>query len=256
MIQIEKESAMDIKLPRRFAAVRSFATVLAIILGYAGAANAGTVWHVGDLTTYNEGSWGSPPTNAGATLLVAKFETVYAHFGGVFVGSTSGFGIIFTDALSVLAYEPSIGPYAPLNGSFLDPITTQSGAFGGDVLALEFNVDFSDAGLLPGTSGLRFGDLVLTDFSTFPQLNGLTVRQFLGDVNTLLSGGSSIISISDLGPLVNDVNSSFSFGSTVSQFAQDHLEAPGATVPEQSSWVLWGSGLLGLAAIRRWKRRH
>ena len=233
--------------------------VLGILLGHAGAANAGTVWHVGDLTTYNQGNWGSPPDNPGATLLVAKFETLYAPTGGVIVGSPSGFTMIFTDAPSVLTYLPSIGPYAPLNSSVLNPLTTSSGAFGGDVLGLQFNVDFSDAGLLPGTSGLRFGDLVLTGFSTFPQLNGLTVRQFLSDVNTLLSGGSSIISISDLGTLVNDVNSSFSFGSTVSQFAQDHLEAPSTpdhAVPEPSSWVLWGTGLLSLAAIRRWKRRH
>jgi len=226
--------------------------VLAMMLGYAGAANA--AWQVGDLTTYNQGNWGAPGTNPGATLLVAKFETVYAPTSGVFVGSTSGFGMIFSDAQSVLAYQPSIGPYAPLNGSVLNPIQTSSGAFGGDVLALRFNVDFSDAGLLPGTSGLRFGDLVLTDFSTFPQLNGLTVRQFLGDMNTLLGGGSSIVSISDLGTLVNDVNSSFSFGSSVSQFAQDHLEAPIGTVPEPSGLVVWGFGLLGLAAVRCWKR--
>jgi hypothetical protein len=212
--------------------------VLAMTLGYAGAANADP-WLVGDLTTYNQGVWGAPASNVGATLLLAKFDTVYAPTGGVIVGSTSGFTMAFTDASSVLTYEPSVGPYAPLNSSVLNPVTTSSGAFGGDVLALEFNVDFSDAGLLPGTSGLRFGDLVLAGFSTFPQLNGLTVRQFLGDMNTLLSGGSSIISISELQPYplggafdVNDLNSSFSNG-IPSQFAQDHLVAPSPelTVP-------------------------
>lgn len=239
-------------------------TVLAIMLGYAGAANAGP-WHVGDLTTYGQGIWGGVPgVDAGATLLVDKFDTVYASTSGVIVGSPSGFTMIFTDPQSVLTYMPAIGPYAPLNGSVLNPITTASGAFGGDVLALEFNVDFSDAGFLPGTSGLRFGDLVLTGFSTAPQLNGLTVRQFLGDMNTLLSGGSSIVSISDLGTgvgelggLVPELNASFSSG-TPQQFAQDHLEAPnasGSAVPEPSSLVLWGS-VLGLAAVRRRKRRH
>ena len=244
------------KIPRRFVTASA---VLAIILGYAGAANAGTVWHVGDLTTYNQAIWGGVPgIDGGATLLLANFDTVYAAPGGIIVGSPSRFTMVFTDAQSVLTYMPSIGPYAPLNSSVLNPLSTASGAFGGDVLALEFNVDFSDAGFLPGTSGLRFGDLILTGFSTFPQLNGLTVRQLLGDMNTLLSGGSSIVSISDLGTLVGDVNASFSSGLTATQFAQDHLEAPstsGSAVPEPSSLVLWGSSLLGLAAIRRWKRR-
>jgi hypothetical protein len=231
------------------------AFVLATILGCAGAANADP-WLAGDLTTYNQGSWGGDPgIDAGATLLLAKFDTVYAPTGGVRVGSASGFGMIFTDPGSALNYLPSIGPYAPLSGSVVNPLSTSSGAFGGDVLALEFNVDFSDAGLLPGTSGLRFGDLVLTDFSTLPQLNGLTVRQFLGDMNTLLSGGSSIVSISDLGTVVDDLDSSF-FAGVPQQFAQDHLVAPSVPTPEPSSCVLLGSGLLGFAAIRRWKRRY
>jgi hypothetical protein len=227
-----------------------------MMLGCAGAANAGT-WKVGDLTTYSQANWGGDPgIDAGATLLLAKFDTVYAPTGGVIVGSDSGFTMAFVDKMSVLGYLPSIGPYAPLNSSVLNPISTASGAFGGDVMALRLNVDFSDAGLLPGKSGLRFGDLILTGFPTIPQLNGLTVRQFLGDMNTLLSGGSSIVSISDLGTIVDDLNASFFGGSLVEQSAQDHLVAPSAPVPEPSSWVLLGSGLLGLAAIRRWKRCH
>lgn len=97
-------------------------------------------------------------------------------------GSASGFTMSFTDADGVRAYLPSIGAFAPLNGSSLNPISTGSGGLGGEVVGLKLNVDFSDAGLLPGSSGLRFGDLVLENFSIEPVFNGLTVRQFFGDV--------------------------------------------------------------------------
>jgi hypothetical protein len=234
--------------------------VLAMMLGYVGAANAGP-WRTGDLTTYAQGDWGGTVgVDAGATLLFDEFDTVYGPAGGVVVGSPSGFAMIFTDPQAVLTYMPSIGPDAPLNGSVLNPITTASGAFGGDVMGLKFNVDFSDAGFLPGTSDLRFGDLVLTDFSTFPQLDGLTVRQTLGDVNTLLSGGSSVISISDLGTLVADLNASFSNGFP-SQFAQDHLLAPNTgtgngsepAAPEPSALVI-SSILFGTCVARGYRQ--
>src|SRR5215470_3759639 len=136
--------------------------ILALALACAGAASA-DIWQPGDLTTYTQDNWGgNPSVDAGAILLAAKYDTVYAStFGLATVGSISGFTMTFTDAASVLAYLPSIGPFAPLNGSVLNPIVTSSGAFGGEVLGLELNVAFSDAGFLPGSSGLRFGDLVL-----------------------------------------------------------------------------------------------
>jgi len=216
--------------------VRVALVALAAAVVCAGTACADT-WHANDLTTYSQGDWGGDRNvQAGAALLFGKYDTVYAStFGVMSVGSTS-VTMTFTDAASVLAYLPSAGTPGPLSGSVMDPITTASGVFGGEVLALQLNVDFSDAGFLPANSGLRFGDLVLTGFSAsspLAPLDGLTVRQLLGDVNTLLGGGSSIVSISDLGTLVDgapalaELNGSFFYGQP-SQFAQDHLVAPAA----------------------------
>jgi len=216
---------------------------------------AGT-WQNSDLITHTQADWGGDPgMDAGAVLLVASYDTVYAsNFGVVTVGSAGGFTMSFTDAASVVAYQPSIGPFAPLNGSVLNPISTASGGFGGEVLGLEFNVDFSDAGFLPGTTGLLFGDLILANFKPifFSPFNGLTVRQFLGDVNILLGGGTTTFTIADLGTLVGDLNASFSAG-TPSTFAQDHLIAPAAAnpVPEPTTWMLLTTAFLGLACIRR-----
>ncbi len=185
---------------------------------------SGCGWRDGDLVTYTQASWGGDPAiDAGATLLVADFDTVYAATFGVTVGSFSGFTMSFTDAPSVLAYQPSIGPFGPLNGNVLNPISTASGGFGGEVLGLEFNVDFSDAGLLHGTSGLRVGDLTLCGMSGGQAvLNGQTIRQFLAIVNSLLGDTATVMTITDLNTLVGDVNGAF-FNGTPSTFAQAHV---------------------------------
>jgi hypothetical protein len=238
--------------------------VLAILLGCAGSARA-TVWNVGDLTTYVQASWGGDPIGSqpftdpdpGAVLLVAQFNTVYGATFGVTVGSFSGFTMSFTSATTALGYIPSIGPFAPLDGNVLDPISTASGGFGGETLGLEFNVDFSGAGLLPGTSGLRFGDLILANLTgAQAPLNGLTVRQFLGDANILLSGGTSVITIADLGTLVGDVNGSF-FNGTPDQFAQDHLVAPeiSSETPLPAAFPLFASGFGAFGLLGRRRKR-
>jgi len=111
-----------------------------------------------------------------------------------------------------------MGPPGPLNGNVLDPISTAAGTFGGDVLALQFNVDFSDA-RVQGTLAPPFGDLMLCNVGTLP-LNGMTVRQFLAVVNTLLAGGSS--PFADLGPITEQLNGAFD-GGVPSPFAHVHL---------------------------------
>jgi len=181
------------------------------------AGTAGCGWHDGDESTNGQGNW------AASTLLGTEFNVVYASSGEVIVGLPSpGFAMGFGGASYVQAYLPASGVAGPLDANLSNPTTSSSGIFGGDVLSLHLNVDFSDAGFLHGTSPVPLGNLTLCNFSTLTALNGMTVRQFLGTVNTLLGGGSATYSISDLDPITSAINGSF-VGGTPSTFAQTNL---------------------------------
>src|SRR5258707_14019237 len=144
---------------------RSLLLLLASTLGCSGAANASTVWLPGQVTTNGQATW-ADPTQAGA-LILNDFATVYASTSGIFqVGTSAGFSILFTDGPSLLAYLPATGLIGPLDSNLVDPTSTASGAFGGEVTALKLNIDFSSAGFTLGTSGIPFGNLVLSNFST------------------------------------------------------------------------------------------
>jgi hypothetical protein len=237
-----------------------YATALASLLCLLTARPAcASSFQFGDFTTFTGADWGGTPgTDPGATALANLYDTVYAPtFGIVTVGSTSGYTMRFTDSQSVMGYLPSVGNFAPLNGNVLDPITTASGGFGGEVLGLELNVDFSDANVLPGTVGVPFGDMELTGFGPGSPFDGLLVRQVLANVNTLLGGGTAAFTIADLGSLVGDLNASFSEGNP-STFAGNHLEAPtvAAPVPEPATLTLLGSALFVLGRSRLGRRRE
>jgi hypothetical protein len=183
-----------------------------------------TRWHIGDVITFHQGDWGCSEGFTGI-LLNDNYTTIYGPFGGLLrvgIVGPAGFSISFTHASRVFDYLPQAGSPDPLNADLVDPTTSASGAFGGDVVALKLNIDFTDAGLMLGGSGLAFGDLTLCNFSTLPGLNGLAVREFLAIVNTLLGGGSAGFTVADLAPVTAQLNSSFVSG-FVSSFAQDHL---------------------------------
>jgi hypothetical protein len=131
-----------------------------------------------------------------------------------------------------------------LNNDLVDPTTSASGAFGGYVLALQNNVDFTDAGFLGGSAGVLFGDLVLHDLAApyRPSLSGLNVRQFLAEANFALgASGIGRYTVDDFAILTDEVSRAFE-GGQPSQFAQDHLRI----LPEPAAGTL---ALLGLVVL-------
>ena len=182
----------------------------------------GCGWSNGDVVTYGQFEWDAGGT--ASSILQAHYGAVYAStFGTVEIGipGSAGFSVQFSGYAEAQAYLPSTGPAAPLNADLLDPTTTSSGQFGGEVLALTFNVNFADDGFLPGTSAVAFGDLTVCGMAD-TTLDGLSVRQVLAIANTLLGGGSNGYSLANVAALAGSLNTSFG-GGTVTTFAQQHL---------------------------------
>jgi hypothetical protein len=235
---------------RRFRASFSRVSVSLVALMLAGATAAhADIWHVGDEITYDQGAWSNIST--AINLLQTNYASIYAPTGVLTVGlPVTGFTMRFDGPTAILAYLPAIGPIGVLTANVVDPTVTSAGLFGGDVLALQLNVDFNNAGFLVGNLDIPFGDLVLQNFSTLPALNGLLVSQFLADANRCVGGGSCIYDANTMDTVTGEINGAFDLG-TPSSFAQTNLAPPTSPVPEPSSLVL----LLPVMAALGWSRR-
>jgi hypothetical protein len=189
-------------------------------------------WANGDLTMYHQGNWGAELGDA-AALLIGHFDELYINPLEVGIPGADGFSMRFFDALALLDYLPAAGPPAPLFTDFIDPTSTISGQFGGDVVALKLNVDFSDAGLLAGNAGVAVGDLTLCGLDTLqvfqpvpqPVPNGATVSQLLATANAVLGSGGGTANF-DAAEFLDFVafrlSASFDSGIVI-QWARDHL---------------------------------
>ena len=178
--------------------------------------NGGCGWQQGDLVTFDQANWGTSTTAAGA-LLAANFSSLYGATDLVVGGIRT---MRFSSHATVYSYLPASGLPGVLTFSLGDPTSTSSGEFGGEVVALQLNVDFSDADLLANTTPL--GDLRFCNFTAVPVLNGQTVRQFLATANTILGGGSAPYGASTASIVASLINDAFADG-TPSIFAQTNL---------------------------------
>jgi hypothetical protein len=223
----------------------------------------------GEFVSFSQSSWGSkPPIGPPGTIILApappfgqNFDLVYPN--GITLGLEPPHRrVIFDTGDAVIAYMPQPGPPGAFDSNMLDPggpsQSTSSGVFGGQMVALYLNIDFNDAGLIGGTSKVRYGDLILGGYDgALAGLDGLTIRQFRTIANTAIGGGTTPFSIADLSAQLMLINASFEGGFPTS-WAPTHLFLPDITtmpetpVPEPSEWAMLvvGFGIVG-SAMRR-----
>ncbi len=112
----------------------------------------------------------------------------------------------FDSPAAIQRFLPALGFFHALTANSIDPTNSlTAGGFAGDVLALQLNVDFSNAGVFrPGLGNLKI---------QFGPLQGWTVAQVLSTANQVLGGGSlpGGVSLLDLQLVVPAINLSFEF---------------------------------------------
>jgi len=163
----------------------------------------------GEFCTYTQGGWGSRPSgNNPGSILAKNFSNIYSKGVEVGIPGISGYSMKFTSARHIELYLPAGRIPNRLNRDYINPLSTTSGVFGGQVLALQLNVDFSAAGITQGSGG-PVGDLRLCNFGT--SLEGKTVSEILRIANTALGGGAlpSGFTYSTLNNLVDNLNMAF-----------------------------------------------
>lgn len=175
----------------------------------------GCGWDPGDMRTNTQAAWGDPGSSA-AALLSANFFSLYGS--SLVIGGAAT--ITFTSAGAVFTYLPALGTPGVLTGNLQDPQSTSAGEFGGELLGLQLNADFSS--LLANSVAL--GSLRICNFSLFPSLNGQTVDQFLATANHILGGGSAPFGATEATAVARLINLAFVSG-TPSTFAQQSLVA-------------------------------
>jgi hypothetical protein len=231
--------------------LRMLLMVLGLSLFFVNAARADT-WSADAVVTYNQADWGDP-TSAAGMLMSDKFDSVYPS-DLFFIGSTStGYFMLFTNEANLDDFLPALGIPGPLDADLVNPSSSSAGVFGGEVAALKLNLDFSDAGLIPNSSGLLLGNLVLTGFSgSGSSVNGMTVEQFFPLSQAALAGQATSLDFADVEDLASNINDAFDLGQPDS-FAQDHLIAPGSSVgvPEPPTLLLAAVGALAAAIFRK-----
>lgn len=171
--------------------------------------------------SYSQGGWSSDPHgNNPGSILSAHFSDVFPH--GLVIGDSSNYTMKFTSANAISNFLPGGGKSEPLTSSYTDPApnskdhkgkgkdkTNYGGNLGGQVVAAEINVAFSQSGYI-GTNSIKLGDLVFKGGTPF---DGMTVNAFLKIANKALGGGGTgVYKIEDIAATAELINTNFDGG--------------------------------------------
>jgi len=197
----------------RPAGAARFLVGVAALLALAAPALAQT-FAPGDFCTYTQGGWGAVPQgNNPGTILNDNFSTVFGGFVEVGIPESAGYSMQFTSAAAIRDYLPAGRKPMPLDMDYTNPTSTKSGVFGGQVLALQLNVDLDSA----------FGGLVINGTGT--SFDTMTVGQVLDAANQALGTPTAGYTLpSDLNDLVSFLNQGFD-NCLPSGWAQQYLTA-------------------------------
>jgi Cys-rich repeat protein len=163
---------------------------------------------IGDICTFTQDSYGgfnSTSYKNGFRVMNDSFSTVYPS--GLQVGTLNWLKL--TSANAVQTFLPQYGTPWYLTQNLTDPgappypqnWSTSAAQFAGEVVALQLNVDLSDAGVMPQNSTEIYGNRTVQNTST--SFDGMSVRQVLGISNCLLGStmNCSGYNSSDIGTL-------------------------------------------------------
>jgi hypothetical protein len=145
---------------------------------------------IGEICTFTQAAYG------GVNLYGYEVMEANATFP-IVVGNTSTLWLNLTSALEASEFLPQNGTPSYLTANLTDPgvptiplnWSTSARQFAGEVVALQLNVDLSDAGKMPQTSDEIFGDLFVVNTSS--SFDGMKVRDVLGIANCLLANGTN-----------------------------------------------------------------
>ena len=175
--------------------------------------------------TLTTSEWSQDSAGSGKGYLQNYWGSVESNQSQIGIGSTNS--ILFTSYSKVTQYLINTGTSNRLYTSYTDPGTSPGGPLGANILALKFNVDFSNYNTTIDTFNSNFPNLRLYNYTvgTYSGFNGMTIDSILQTANQVLSGNTDPSSFgytyADLNTLLQGLNSAFS--SSPIWPAGDHL---------------------------------
>ncbi|MCK5266674.1 MAG: hypothetical protein KAR07_00775 [Spirochaetes bacterium] len=167
--------------------------------------------------TQTQGGWGTTAKgNNPGTYRDSHFTNCFAD--GVLIGHADGYYVVFSTSYAVESFLPQGGTAGSFTSNYSDPLTTEAGVLGGQVLALTLSVGFDLCDDDFGASDTNLKDLVVADTSS--PCYGWTVAAVLAEANKILAGLASTLTVSQINECVSQINENYVDGTTDNGFLE------------------------------------